>query len=207
MKNTYKTNGSMDWSAAVQSIDPKTAAAVVLLSIMALLWGRVFFRGASSPESAGAAVSVETIETQNDTAPAAKTPAVRIVPVELPYIAGRHDRLVRDIFSFGDRRFFAGQEKPDKTAVHDGVGKQRQDLLARLTKAVNLDAVIQNTDGQPEKACINGQVVAVGSVVSVKLDAVKYELKVNAIENNRVRIAWDENIIELKMPESIESGL
>lgn len=197
----------MDWSAAVQSIDPKTAAAVVLLTIMALLWSRVFFRGAASPESADAAVPVETlVETQTDTAPAAKTAAARMAPVELPYIAGRHDRLVRDVFSFGNRPFFASQDKPVKTAAPDGAGKQRQDLLTRLTKAVNLDAVIQNAAGLPDKACINGQVVSVGSVLPVKLDTAKYELNVNAIEQYRVRISWDEDIIELKMPESLDSG-
>lgn len=180
----------------MQTVEPKTIAAVVLVAAMLVLWGRVLLKSKTGP----AAANAETLsQVESD---AAKS-AVQIRAVALPVIAGRHDRIAADVFSAAGqwKAFDWNQAQPIGQTSRNGGGNDRQRLVSDLTKAITLEAVIQNTQGQPDKASINGVVVSVGSTIPVIIGKEKYNLEVKSIESKQVELAWLEYRIISTMPD------
>jgi len=196
MKQINKPVRSGGLSASMQTVEPKTIAAVVLVAAMLVLWGRVLLKSKTGPAAANA-------ETLSQVESDAARSAVQIRAVALPVIAGRHDQIAADIFNADSqwKAFDWNQAQPAGQTSRNGRGDDQQRLVSDLTKAVTLEAVIQNTQGQPDKASINGVVVSVGSTVSVTLGKEKYSLEVKSIESKQVELAWLENRIISTMPD------
>jgi hypothetical protein len=171
---------------SIRSMNPKTIAAVVLVALMAVLWVRVLLRSKVGPASANAATAAVIEETQQQNVKS----QVRIQAIPLAAIPGRHDTIAADFFK-ADRNLASGGSRQ--------IGNQR--MLDKLGKAVVLEAIIRNTQGNAEKACINGTVVTVGSSLRVQIQNDSCIIRVEAIESAGVRLSWQDSTFTLKMPE------
>lgn len=195
MKQMNKKTRSGGLPASMQAVEPKTIAAVVLVVAMLMLWGRVLLRSKAAP----AAANAETLsQVESDLAKS----AVQMRAVALPIVAGRHDRIAADVFSADSqwKAFDWNQAQPAGQTSRKG-GDDQQRLISDLTKAVTLEAVIQNAQGLPDKASINGVVVSVGSTIPVIIGKEKYNLEVKSIESKQVELAWLEYRIISTMPD------
>jgi hypothetical protein len=198
MKLINKKSYSGGVSNSAQRIEPKTIAAVVLVAAMVILWGRVLLRSKVGPAAANAGTPDSQVE--SDTTKS----AVQICAVTLPVVAGRHDRIATDVFSADSqwKAFDWNQARPTgQTSRNGGDDNRQRYLVSDLTKAVVLDAIIQNSKGQPDKASLNGVVVSEGSIITVILGKEKYNLEVKSIESKQVELAWQEYKIVTKMPD------
>ena len=158
----YNKNGFSKATHPLQTISPKTAAAVLLMALMAVLWLRVLTRGGSGPSAAQAA------ELLNEAA--ASTPAaapLRIAPVALPVIEGRNDTLSRDFFAPDNWHGFgrSGQtSEPTAASDLERQEKQRKAFFDGPAKTLNLDAIIQASAAAPARVCIEGKVLTQGQI-------------------------------------------
>ena len=203
--NLSSKNGFSKAAHPLQTISPKTAAAVLLMALMAVLWGRVLIRGRSGPAAAQAA------ELLNEAA-AASTRTVaplKITPVTLPVIEGRHDTLSRDFFSPDNWSGFSRAARPAEPVVasdQELLEKQRNAYFSGLAKTLNLDAIIQGSAAAPARVCIEGKVLTQGQTLSVKNDTETYELTVSEIGEHQVVLTWNHWSVVLKMaqPERVD---
>ncbi|MCE5186322.1 MAG: hypothetical protein LLF76_09380 [Planctomycetaceae bacterium] len=192
-------------SAPLSGISPKTMAAVVLMATMAILWGRVLLRGRSGPATAqaqeAAAVPQQTMET-------VQTPQMQFEPVELPFVAGRNDRLGADLFSKQRWTAFDFEDAvqgPVEIAV-DAKTEEKMHLanLDAIAKETVLEAVIRTADGSGMQAFIGGKVLTVGQVLTVKRQMQVYDLLVSEISPREAVLTWNAYSIRLKITESQE---
>ncbi|MBN2512318.1 MAG: hypothetical protein JXB18_05220 [Sedimentisphaerales bacterium] len=203
MKPSNKKSNPVGLAGSMQTMEPKTIAAVVLVLVMGVLWGRALLR--KGPASAQAA-STSAAQSQDEVV----KPKLQIQPVALSCIPGRHDTIASDLFTTDRWTAFPWTcSQPDagtpKTSQPDeGQAKPRLSQEA-IEQAFTLEAIIKNTQTAPEKACINGTVVLEGSELRAKIQNEVVMATVIAIEANQVRLAWQDYVVELKMPE-VESG-
>jgi len=203
MKPSNKKSNPIGLTGSMQTLEPKTIAAVVLVLVMVVLWGRALLR--KGPASAQAASS-STAQTQDDVVKA----KLQIQPVALSRIPGRHDTIASDYFKTDRWTAFewaASQSSPGthKTSRPDETQAKPRLSQDAVTQAFTLEAIIKNTQAVPEKACINGAVVSEGSELRARIQNEVVAVTVIAIEANQVRLAWQDYVVELKMPE-VESG-
>lgn len=189
----------------MQTLEPKTIAAVVLVAVMAVLWGRALLR--KGPASAQAASASAAQRQDQDEVVA---PKLQIRPVILSRTPGRHDTIASDYFKTDRWMAFpwstaqadAGTSKTNQINEAQAVPRLSREAIAQ---AFTLEAIIKATQAVPEKACINGVVVSEGSQVRARIQNEVVVATVAAIEANQVRLAWQDYVVELKMPE-VESG-
>ncbi len=203
MKSSPKKLNSAGLAGSMQTIEPKTIAAVGLVVLMAVLWGRALLR--KGPASAQAALS-SAAQSQDEVV----APKLQIQPVILSRIPGRHDRIASDYFKTDRWTAFqwrasqgdAGTAQPCPPEEVQAKPRLSQEAVAQ---GFTLEAIIKNTQAVPEKACINGVVVSEGSQLRARIQNEVVVGTVIAIEANQVRLAWQDYVVELKMPE-VESG-
>lgn len=198
-----KQSAKNTMSVGVQGVEPKTIAAVVLAGLMLVLWGRALMR--KGPAAAMAAAPVAAVS-QKDSG----NTRVQIQPLELTAIPGRHDTIAADCFKTDRWTAFQWTNPApvaDNAATDESNRIQSKPGLSldTVAKAFALEAIIKNNQAQPEKACINGAVVSVGSELRAKTQNEIILVTVEAIESNRVVLKWQNDAVELKMPE-VESG-
>jgi hypothetical protein len=192
IKQTTKI-GSVPASSSVRIVEPKTIAAVVLISLMAVLWGRVLLRSKAGPASAAAAaVAVEEAQQQNIKS------QIQIQAIPLTPVAGRHDTIAADFFRADRSAHEGGRQSSAGRSTRD---EENLKMLDELRKAMTLEAVIKNAQGVAEKAYINGTVVTLGSTLGVEVQENKCIVRVEAIEPAGVRLSWQDRTFMLKMPE------
>lgn len=182
----------------IGTVNPKLIVAAVLLTLMGILWLRVFFRGRTGPARAQA----QSASPAPAAAPAAK-PAV-LHPVLLPVEAGRHDHLQGNPFVLDRSRWTpAAVSSPleEESSADAGEQKHRTNLQ-RISQRLVLEAVVRNPDGVPIKACVDGKVLFKGSLFKVKENGEIYELKVTEICATEVKLAWQVYDLKVKMPSS-----
>ncbi|MEN6309054.1 MAG: hypothetical protein ABFD91_15005 [Anaerohalosphaeraceae bacterium] len=190
-------------SVNVQGIEPKTIAAVVLVGLMLVLWGRALLRKGPAGAQAAAPASSQTQKVSGKA-------QVQIQPLVLTMIPGRHDTIASDCFKTDRWTVFqwAAPQSQTEKAVDSGSNQTQSKpslSMDAVAKAFALEAIIKNNQAQPEKACINGAVVSVGSELRAKIQSEIILVTVEVIESNRVVLKWQDNAVELKMPE-VESG-
>jgi len=194
-KQTTKTVGSIRVSGLIRNIGPKTIAAVVLAALMAVLWGRVFLRSRTGPTSANAATTIAAGNTRQENV----KPEIRIRAIPLAVVAGRHDTIAVDFFRADRCSMYSGDRQ--SSSPHSPRLGENPRMLDELSKAFALEAIIKNAQGNAEKACINGTVVAVGSTLQVQVRNEMYAVQVAAIEPTRVRLSWRDYTLTLEMPD------
>ena len=184
--------------------EPKTVVAVILISVMALLWARVFFRDKLGPAAAAAQTdaAAQSQEDQNRR-------NVQIRPVKLEIVPGRNDRPGSNIFTPANWTAFEwGQEnKSSKLEVSQTelTEKNQRQMAEQLRSSLSLEAVIHDAQQRPAQAFVDGRLLEMGSTFTIRRQAQTFELSVKKIENTKIVLVWQEYEIELKMPD-IETG-
>jgi hypothetical protein len=197
-------NGFSKAANPLQTISPKTAAAILLMALMAVLWGRVLIRGRGGPAAAQAA------ELLNQAAALTPTAApLRITPVALPVVEGRHDTLSRDFFAPDNWSGFGRTGRAVESV--SATDQERQEKLHKaffdgLAGTLNLDAIIQESAAAPARVCIEGKVLMRGQALNVKNGTETYELTVSEIGEHQVVLTWNHWSVVLKMaqPERVD---
>ena len=187
----------------LRSVNTKTVVAVVLMSVMAILWGRVLLTGKSGPAAASAQPSQPLQE------PAAAPAASETLVAEpLKVLPGRHDRLAGDMFSAGRcETLNVHQPEPDaaQTPVAGNTLEQKhQANLNKLARTLKLEAVIRGADTKPTQVFVNDEILTVGSVLTVKEGPEHYELELKRIHENEAVFTWKGTSITLKMAQMDE---
>jgi hypothetical protein len=196
-KNNSK-NGPV--AGRLQNISGKNLAAVALISVMAILWGRVLLSGKSGP-AAAAAQELNTPETVK-TPPAAP---LRMSPVELDRLQGRHDTLSGDMFCNDFWSAFKADEKLLETPALEQTQEDRHRAnLEKIVRAFKLEAIIRDADGMPSQAFVNDKILTVGSVLTVKEGPEQYALVLMKISDNEVLFDWNDIAVTKKMTEMVD---
>lgn len=189
----------------LHDISPKTIAAVVLLAVMALLWGRVLLSGKSGP----AAVQAQEVQPLQEQPAVQTTRPEKILPVKLDVLEGRNDVLSGNLFSAANWKAFdlvngKNEVSVDMTQAGDDLGKKRhQSNLEKIAQTLKLEAVVQGADGKPYQVFVNDAVLTVGSVLTVKEGPDPYELVLKEIKESEALFVWNDISVILKMTEMI----
>ena len=185
----------------------KTIAAVVLVAVMALLWGRVLLKGKDAPAAANAQGVQQQQSSGQQVNPSTARPD-RVVTMKLDVLKGRHDLLTSDMFSDANWKEFnlEGNNEPsvDVSLVEDNLEKKHRANLEKLAKTLKLEAVIQGADGKPYQVFVNDAILTVGSVLTVKEGSEQYELILQEVKENEALFNWNKTSITLKMTEMVE---
>jgi hypothetical protein len=187
-------------ASRLQNASGKTIAAVVLIAFMVLLWGRVLLKGKNAPAAAEAQES-QQIE---QAAMQAGRP-VKLLPVKLTVVKGRHDVLTGDMFSTGHwTAFDLGNGTASVSATESTLEQRHQANLEKIAAGLKLEAVIRDADGKPYQVFVNDEILTVGSVLTAKEGPDYYELVLKAISENEAMFIWNKTSITLKMTEMVE---
>ena len=179
----YNKNRPPAAGRSLQSLSPKTIAAIALMAVMGLLWLRVLTNGKTGPAAAQASQTTER------TAAQAAAP-LKIMPVALPVIAGRHDTLQGDFFSLDNWLEFNQTATTRQTASdlsdQERLALRHKTFIEGLSKTLKLDLIINGGDGAPARACIDGTVLGQGQTLTVKNHTETYELTLSEIGEHQV---------------------
>ena len=194
-------------TGGLQNISPKMMAMVVLLVVMAILWGRVLLKGTGGP----AAANAQDQESIQDTISDMASKAVEIKAVELPVLPGRNDRVSNNLFSSENWTAFELNHNQDdsKGGVKvDGTGHATElthrSRLERIAGRLKLEAVICDAQNRPFQAFVDDKILSVGSTLTVQEGPDQYVLMLEEINEKEVSFSWNEMSVVLKMAETIE---
>lgn len=195
-KQTTKITRSLSIAGPINSVEPKTIAAVFLVVVMAGLWVRVLLR--SGPASASAmniaAGNEALVQQESNTSDV----AIRVIP--LATIAGRHDMIADDFFK-ADRCSVWNQQAaaaPVSQSVDEGASQR---LFGEITRAISVEAIIKDAGGNAEKACVNGAIVSAGSQLQVAVKNKTYNVRIVSIETGQIQVHWQDHSIAIEMPD------
>lgn len=181
---------------------PKVIIAVVLITIMTLMWVRVLVRSKSDAKAAQSKADSALVNSyagkQN------KQPEIRLSYIELPVVKGRNDCLTRDIFRSQNWKAFSSVTDPDPaTGENTTESTNRYDIyktrIRQIAKTMALDLISIGRDGRTSQALIENKLVSVGSKVAVKYNKQTYEFVVTEIKQNKVVLKWENFSITLTM--------
>ena len=194
-------------TGGLQNISPKMMAMVVLLVVMAILWGRVLLKGTGGP----AAANAQDQESIQDTISDMASKAVEIEAVELPMLPGRNDRVSNNLFSSENWTAFELNHNQDdsKGGVKvDGTGHATElthrSRLERIAGRLKLEAVICDAQNRPFQAFVEDKILSVGSTLTVQEGPDQYVLMLEEISKKEVSFSWNEMSVVLKMAETFE---
>lgn len=199
----YNKNRPPAAGRSLQSLSPKTIAAIALMAVMGLLWLRVLTNGKTGPAAAQASQTTER------TAAQAAAP-LKITPVTLPVIAGRHDTLKSDFFSLDNWGEFnqttAARQTSSDLSDQERLALRHKTFIEGLFKTLNLDAILHGTDGAPARACIDGNVLTQGQTLTVKNNTETYDVTVSEIGESQVVLTWNEwnAVLNMTQPERVD---
>lgn len=193
MKNgTDKTNNALNkLLEQLAANKKKSVIAAVLIVLMIFMWIRLL--GGKGPKSAQAIMSPQI----NGAGLSSTAGNLNVMFIELPYISGRHDVLVRDFFRMNGQ-FFSSAEKVSIISADKDKNEARE-----VAKGLRLDAI--STGRQPE-AFINDRLVKVGDAIIVVEGLKSYECEIKSIEENSVVVKYGETEIELKLKQPDEAA-
>ena len=204
-RNTMMNKKPM--TGGLQNISPKVMAMVVLLVVMAILWGRVLLKGTGGP----AAANAQDQESIQDTISEMASKAVKIEAVELPMLPGRNDRVSNNLFSSENWTAFELNHNQDdsKGGVKvDGTGHATElthrSRLERIAGRLKLEAVICDAQNRPFQAFVDDKILSVGSTLTVQEGPDQYVLMLEEISQKEVSFSWNEMSVVLKMAETFE---
>lgn len=172
--------------------------AALLLVVMGGLWVRVFWKRSTATAKAKEAASSEV------TVPSDTGPGERLKYTPLPIVPGRHDRLAVDVFSSDNWQAMA--ERSD-TALSPASPDARRRMVQDLFGALGLEGIMVNGE-RPEAMVEHGgryHLVSTGSTFDVRHQGVVFTLRVVAITENQVIVAWEDLQGEIRIP-GPESG-
>ena len=179
---------------------PKVIIAVVLITIMALMWVRVLVRSKSDAKAAQTESALVNAHSDKQN----KQPKIKLSYIELPVVKGRNDSLTRDIFRAQNWKAFSSVTDPDPaTGENTGEGPDKYDIyktrIRQIAKTMTLDLISIGRNGRGSQALIENKLVSVGSKLAVKYNKQTYEFVVTKIKQNEVVLKWENFSITLTM--------
>lgn len=172
--------------------------AALLLVVMGGLWVRVFWkRSVSTAKAKEGTTSQVTVASD-------AVPGERLKYTPLPIVPGRHDRLAVDIFAPDNWQALAQPpDKPLSPSAPDARRRMVQDLFG----ALGLEGIMVNGEHPEAMVEYNGRyhLVSAGSTFDVRHQGVVFTLRVVAITENQVIVAWEDLQSEIRIP-GPESG-
>lgn len=168
----------------------KTAAAVCLIVVMALMWSKVFVK--KTPQTANAAAMSYTNMMNN------AKPELEISFIELPKVKGRNDVLSRDFFDADGWENFGNDGRAESSYAP---GNINDEAVGAAAKKLTLEAIVM---GENPQAFINDKLLSVGDKLNVKEGAEMFECEIFGIEEETVFIRCGEAEITLKLMKAIE---
>ncbi len=179
---------------------PKVIIAIVLVTIMALMWVRVLVRNKSDAKAAQteSALVNAYADKQN------KQPKIILSYIELPVVKGQNDCLTRDIFRAQNWKAFSSVTDPDPaTGENTAEGSDKYGIyktrIRQIAKTMTLELISIGRHGKTSQALIENKLVSVGSKVAVKYNKQTYEFVVTEIKQNKVVLKWENFSITLTM--------
>lgn len=194
-------------AGGLQNINPKMMAMIVLLAVMAVLWGRVLLKGSGGPATASAQ---EQTDSQDVVSDRLSVEAFQIEPVKLPVLPGRNDRISKDIFSSENwKAFHLDREQSDVVGVQvnasgDSAEMAHRATLERIAGQLTLEAVVFDSQNRPFQAFVDDKILSVGSTLTVQEGPDQYVLTLKEIKKNEAVFSWNEMSVVLKMAETFE---
>ena len=192
-------------AGGLQNISPKVMMMTVLLVVMGILWSRVLLQGAAGPAAANAQDQINTQDAALNTA----ANSVEILPVRLPVLPGRNDRITNDLFGSKNWTAFEINSNVSNNGVkigaqNDSIRLKYQAGLERIADRLKLEAVICNAHNQPFQAFVDGKILSVGSALTVQEGPDQYVLTLEKISKKEVVFSWNEMSVVLKLAETFE---
>ena len=199
-KNTTKNNKPAP--VGLQNISPKMMAMVVLLSVMALLWGRVLLKGSGGPAAANAQDQADIQQTISDS-------PLQIEAIQLPVLPGRNDRVSNDLFSGENWTAFGLNQNTPNGGVKVGAAGDSVELahrasLERIAGRLKLEGVVCDAQNRPFQAFVDDKILSVGSTLTVQEGPDQFVLMLEEISEKKVVFSWNEMSVVLKMAETFE---
>jgi hypothetical protein len=193
--NNHRAKGLVNQLAAEKK---KVVMILCLIGVMAFMWIRVLTRKA--PEAAEGKI-VAGLSNSSTSA----NQELHITFIELPKVDGRHDVITRDVFDSENWRYFLERQHKHNGFEEVNILSQdvNEEVIRKLAKKLQLEAVM--VSGNP-RACINGNVIEVGSKVVIGDETNKFECEVVAIEENTVVMECKDAEIILKLEKESTTG-
>lgn len=192
MRNHLRNHnkGTKRLVSQIRAEKKKTVLAVSLVTIMAFMWIRVFFR---KPPAAEGAVAMEQTSRASES-----KPVLNVSFIELPKVAGRHDIVKRNFFASNNWQNFDGKKTNvvsiEEVNVAPGDGSAK--LIRKVVEKIKLEAIVM---GENAKAFINDKVLSAGDELLISDGIDIYECEVVVIEENAVVIRCGEAEVRLKL--------
>jgi len=205
-----KTRNIKPAAGPLQNISPKMMAMILLVSTMAILWGRVLLKGNGPAKAKAADCKPMAAERQADSQ-AAEEATLQIIGVELPVLAGRNDRITHNMFS--DENWMAFSLKEDANADNtvarsdttvNAAEPMSEAGLRRITRDLTLESVMCDAQNRPTQAFVGNKILSVGSTLTVEEGPDQYVLTLEKISLNEVVFSWNEISVTLKLAETPE---
>jgi hypothetical protein len=156
----------------------KTAMALCLVVVMAVMWIRAF--GGKTPTGAEAVVlSPQAPSSQSN-------PKTEVSFLDLPYVKGRNDVLNRDFFTVKGFSLTAGNAK-----TNDDSDEHIKSVIENL----KLDA---SGIGRIPQVFINGKVYTIGDELTFEDNGGIYKFEIVRIEKESVLIKYGQSKVELR---------
>jgi hypothetical protein len=191
MKQKEKQNGKRNQILASLTVErKKLAIAVLLVSVMVVMWVRVLAKKNQS-ELNGAMLAPQTAT--------AEQAQPKIKAAELPQVKGRNDVLARDIFA-GDKWEGSGAAANGATQRHvarKSVHENLSDMIETIGKELELEAIFS---GKNPQASVSGMLVVPAGRLTVNHEGDQYEFKVLAINDNEVVLECKGVQVKLSLP-------
>ena len=189
-------NGTKRLVSQIRAEKKKTVLAVSLVTVMAFMWIRVFFK--KTPAAASAVAMEQTSPTSDS------KPALNVSFIELPEVAGRHDVVTRNFFTSNNWKNFDGKKTNvvsiEEVNVAPGNGSEK--AIRKVVEKIKLEAIVV---GENAKAFINDKVLTAGNKLLISDGIERYECEVVLIEENAVVIRCGEAEVRLKLRQVIEN--
>lgn len=171
----------------------KGITAVCLLTVMTLMWARVFI--GKSPRIAPADQAEQTLIAEQSVPEANSVqPGLSVRFIELPKIEGRNDRIARDFFANKDSVYLAATDTAAGQAIK---GK----IIKKIESTLKLEAIVI---GNSPQAFINNRLFKPGDKIDISDGNVKYECVIEKISEMEVLIDCLGTKIKLKIANIFE---
>jgi len=191
------SNGTKRILSHLATEKKKVTLAVCLISLMAFMWVRVFFK---KPQAAEGALTTD--QTKNEQS---SNPALKISYIELPEVVGRNDVISRNFFASNGWQNFNGRGGNIVSIEEVNVvpGDVMEKVIKKVVQKLKLEAI---WIGENPKAYINDKVHSVGDTLLVSDGADRYECEVVEIEDNTVLIRCGKAEVKLKLNKVTENS-
>jgi hypothetical protein len=200
MKQTAQKITDRHRAAAAKSVAgrKKLAIALLLFSVLAVLWVRLF-AGRGGPKTASATADISAVGAGGESA------GLKVIYTELPADACRHNVLANDIFAARDFKGFRkqGESTSDgQMSMPDTENPQLSGDLAAAVKELELIAIVN--DKKPQ-AFIADKLLEKGQSLRFVFRGQVYDFKVVNILENKVELEYNGIIITKKIPEVLKT--